>query len=148
MLSGWHLALALTSRARVAMAQGEPEQAERDAHDALTVAVETCAHNCIPDILDCLAAMAVGHDSHREAAPLYGAAESMRQRLGAKRFKSYDSSHADSVALLRTALGSKEFDSAWAEGTALSSDEAIAYAQRGRGERRRAATGWESVDAG
>lgn len=144
-LSGWHLALALTSRARVAMAQGEPEQAERDAHDALTAAVEACAHNCVPDILDCLAALAVGHDSHREAARLYGAAESMRQRLGTKRFKSYDPRHADSVALLRTALGSKEFDSAWAEGAALSSDEAIAYAQRGRGERRRAATGWESL---
>ena len=36
--SGWHRALALTTRARVAMAQGEPEQAERDAHDALACA--------------------------------------------------------------------------------------------------------------
>ena len=33
--TGWHLSQALTTRARVAIAQGEPEQAERDAHDAL-----------------------------------------------------------------------------------------------------------------
>ena len=35
--TGWYLAMALTTRARVAIAQGEPEQAERDAHDALAM---------------------------------------------------------------------------------------------------------------
>jgi DNA-binding CsgD family transcriptional regulator len=35
--------------------------------------------------------------------------------------------------------------SAWAEGAALSIDEAIAYAQRGRGERKRPASGWASL---
>ena len=34
---------------------------------------------------------------------------------------------------------------AWAEGAALSADDAIAYVQRGRGERKRPATGWESL---
>ena len=33
----------------------------------------------------------------------------------------------------------------WAEGAALSTDEAIAYALRGRGERKRPSTGWESL---
>ena len=31
------------------------------------------------------------------------------------------------------------------QGAALSSEEAIAYAQRGRGERKRASTGWASL---
>ena len=35
---GCHLMVALTARARVALAQGEPDQAERDAHDALVIA--------------------------------------------------------------------------------------------------------------
>ena len=39
----------------------------------------------------------------------------------------------------------KDFDAAWAEGAALSGEEAIAYAQRGRGERKRPASGWESL---
>ena len=39
----------------------------------------------------------------------------------------------------------KEFDIAWAEGAALSTEEAIAYAQRGRGERKRPTSGWGSL---
>ena len=42
-------------------------------------------------------------------------------------------------------MGQNDFDSAWAEGAALSSDEAIAYAQRGRGQRKRPASGWGSL---
>ncbi len=39
-------------------------------------------------------------------------------------------------------MGEKDFESAWAEGGALSTDEAIAYAQRRRGERKRPSSGW------
>ena len=42
-------------------------------------------------------------------------------------------------------MGQKDFDAGWAEGAALSIEEAIAYAQRGRGERKRPASGWESL---
>jgi DNA-binding CsgD family transcriptional regulator len=42
-------------------------------------------------------------------------------------------------------LGQSEFDSAWAEGAVLSAEEAIAYAQRGRGQRKRPANGWASL---
>ena len=49
------------------------------------------------------------------------------------------------AAELREALGRRDFDAAWAEGAALSTEEAIAYTQRGRGERKRPASGWESL---
>ena len=42
-------------------------------------------------------------------------------------------------------MGEADFDAAWAEGAALSTEEAIAYAQRGRGERKRPASGWASL---
>jgi DNA-binding CsgD family transcriptional regulator len=42
-------------------------------------------------------------------------------------------------------LGDNDFDKAWAEGAALSLEEAIAYAQRGRGERKRPSSGWASL---
>ena len=48
------------------------------------------------------------------------------------RFKVYDVGYEASVAALRDAMGKKDFDSAWVEGAALSTEEAIAYAQRGR----------------
>ncbi len=67
------------------------------------------------------------------------------QRIGAARFKVWDASHEASVTAVRDALGERDFDSAWAEGAALSTEEAIAYAQRGRGERKRPTSGWASL---
>ena len=145
MVTGSYSSRALTMRARVAIAQGEPEQAERDAHDALARAAEVEAYLYIPDILECLAVLAGDAGSHREAARLFGAAEAIRQRMGAVRFKVWDASYEASVAALRDAMGEKDFDSAWAEGAALSTEEAIAYAQRGRGQRKRPTSGWASL---
>ena len=65
--------------------------------------------------------------------------------MGAVRFKVYDAGYEASVAALRDALGDKDFESASAEGAALSTEEAIAYAQRGRGQRKRPTSGWGSL---
>ena len=59
--------------------------------------------------------------------------------------KVFDAGYQASVAALLNTLGDKDFDSAWAEGAAMSTEEAIAYAQRGRGERKRPTSGWESL---
>ena len=144
--TGWALLIrALTTRARVAIAQGEPEQAERDAHDAVASVPETYPYVGIPDTLECLATLAGEADSHREAARLFGAAHVIRQRMGVVRFKVWDAGYEASVAALRNPMGEKDFESAWVEGAVLSTEEAIAYAQRGRGERKRPATGWASL---
>jgi predicted ATPase/class 3 adenylate cyclase/DNA-binding CsgD family transcriptional regulator len=143
--TGWHLIVALTARARVAIAQGEVEQAERDARDALARAAEGEAHQVISDTLECLATLAGGSDSHREAARLFGAAHGIRQRNGAVRFKIWDAGYEASIAAVRDALGEQDFDAAWDEGAVLSTEEAVAYAQRGHGERKRPASGWASL---
>ena len=143
--TGWWLIWALTARARVAIAAGEPEQAERDAQDALTCAAELKAHLLIPDILECLAGLAGQDGSHREPARLFGAAHAIRQHMGAVRFKIHDADYQASVAALRDAMGENDFESAWAEGAGLSTEEAIAYAQRGRGQRKRPTSGWGSL---
>ncbi len=135
--AGSFLSEALTARARVAMAQGEPEQAERDAHDALGRVAQVGAYLFVADILECLGTLAGEADSHREAARLFGATAAIRHRTGVVRFKVWDADYEVSVAALRDALGDKGFDAVWAEGAALSTEEAIAYAQRGRGERKR-----------
>jgi predicted ATPase/class 3 adenylate cyclase/DNA-binding CsgD family transcriptional regulator len=143
--TGVYLAGALTTRARVAIAQGEPEQGERDGHDALAGAAELEAYLFIPDILECLAALAGQAGSHREAARLFGAVEAIRLRIGGVRFKVYDAEYGASVAALRDAMNDNDFDTAWAEGAELSTEEAVAYAQRGRGQRKRPASGWASL---
>jgi DNA-binding CsgD family transcriptional regulator len=143
--AGWYSMWALTTRARVALAQGEPEQAECDVHDAVTCAVEAHAYLGISDAMECLAAVALQGDSHRQATRLFGAAEAIRQRMGEVRFKVWDNDYLASVAALRNALSDKDFNDAWAEGAAMSTEEAIAYAQRGRGHRKRPASGWASL---
>ncbi|MCV7167087.1 LuxR family transcriptional regulator [Mycobacterium stomatepiae] len=137
--------VALTVRAFVALAQGDSEQAERDAHEALTVASGTQACFRVPDTLECLARLAVDEDNNAYAARLLGAASGIRCRTGAVRIPMYKAGSDAAVIKVREALAQKNFDAAWAEGAALSTEEAIAYAQRGRGQRKRSASGWGSL---
>jgi DNA-binding CsgD family transcriptional regulator len=103
------------------------------------------AHLSTPDLLECLAILGTKSGQHLSAVRLVGAADAIRQRIGVVRFKIYDADYDANVTLLRNSLGEKAFDKAWAEGAALSAEEALAYAQRGRGERKRPASGWESL---
>lgn len=61
------------------------------------------------------------------------------------RLKVWDAGCEASVATLRDAMDNNDFGAAWAEGAALSTEEAIAYAQRGRGERKRPSSSWASL---
>jgi predicted ATPase/class 3 adenylate cyclase/DNA-binding CsgD family transcriptional regulator len=139
------LSMALTARARIKIGCDESRSVEDDLHDALLIAAEGDTPLCIPDILECLAHLACEAESHQEAARLLGSAHVLQQRMGAVRFKVYDAGYEALVSAVRNAIGDTDFDTAWAEGAALSTDEAIAYAQRGRGERKRPSTGWESL---
>jgi DNA-binding CsgD family transcriptional regulator len=145
LMTGWHLARALTNRAHIAIAQGDLEQSEGDAHHALGLAADIQVLQVVPDALEILMEVGCATGGHREAARFVGAAESIRQQQGGTvRFAIFEPAYSAAVANLRDVLG-EEFDAARAEGAALSLEEAIAYAQRGRGERRRPSTGWESL---
>ena len=100
----------------------------------------------VPDILECLAGLAVDAGSHREAARLFGAADAIRQRIGV-RSASRSTTPATKPRWRRfvTRWATRNLNRAWADGAALSTDEAIAYAQRGRGERKRPTSGWASL---
>jgi DNA-binding CsgD family transcriptional regulator len=140
-----HRSLALAARAGVAIAQSDLSQAERDAHEALTIAVDLNGLMIVPDVLECVAVLAAGRGDPREATRLFGAAQAVRSRTGWMRFKVYKEAHDMVLAAMREAVGDKEFEDIWAEGAALSADEAIADVQRGRGRRKRPAAGWASL---
>jgi predicted ATPase/class 3 adenylate cyclase/DNA-binding CsgD family transcriptional regulator len=142
---GWNLSSALRTRARVALAQRESEQAERDAYAALACAADLRAYLGVADTLECLARLAGQAESKHEAVRLLGAANAMRERGRLLRFKAYDADFENSAVALRDVLGQDDFEACWAEGAALSTEEAIAYAQRGRGERKRPSSGWASL---
>ena len=143
--SGWNLASALTTRARIAIAEGDPERAEQDAHDAIACSASVGACLGVANLLELLAGLAAAGGSHLEAARLFGAAEGIRRRTGELRWRIYQADYEASVGALRNAMDASDFEAAFAEGAALSTTEAIAYAQRGRGERKRPSSGWASL---
>ncbi len=143
--TGWGLAQALMTRARVALAEENVSSAEQYLHQALWCAAEVQVHLVVPDLFESLARVLGADGNQREAARLCGAAEAARGRTGAVRFKIYDADHEANVVALRDGLGDNDFEAAWAEGAAMPIAEAIAYAQRGRGKRKRPKSGWASL---
>ncbi len=144
-MSGWHQLLALSIRAYVAADRGDREQARRDARQALSIAADKQCRLAVPATLELLARLAVDAGSHAEAARLLGAADAMRARAGDYRFPVYQAGYPALLTTCRNELGEKDFETAWADGAALSADEVIGYALRGHGERKRPATGWASL---
>ncbi len=143
--TGISLVAALASRARVALAEGEHEQAEVDAREALTLGAEVHGYVMVPDTFDCLAYLASHAGNHREAARLFGMAAAARRQTDITRFKTFEDEHELRLAAVRDSLGENEFQAAWDEGADLTIEEAIAYVSRGRGARKRPSKGWASL---
>lgn len=143
--TGWHRILSLATRARVRLSEREPELCERDAYAALTQAVDLGAHLSLPDLFECLAAAACLNEIPHRSARLLGAAEGMRRRMGATRFAVHEVANHAALRAVRDALGDKDFDAAFTEGATLTDLDAIGYAQRGQGQRRRPSMGWGSL---
>jgi DNA-binding CsgD family transcriptional regulator len=119
------------------------------AADFLHDSVRACHDKgMLPVVLDGLEALAgvmanVGYVEH--AVRLFAAAERGRDETGLVRWRLYEDRHAADLALARDALGEEGFAAGWAEGSGLSLDDAVAYAGRGRGERKRPSSGWASL---
>jgi predicted ATPase/class 3 adenylate cyclase/DNA-binding CsgD family transcriptional regulator len=99
----------------------------------------------IPDALELLAEVATGLHSDHEAARLLGAATKAREHhelAGSAR-------QAERVQTLEQTLRERldpgALEAARAEGRALDPFEAVAWARRARGERKRPPGGWESL---
>lgn len=142
---GFFRVRALTTRARVAFAEGDTETAEKDAHAALTCATDVDALLGLPDVLDLIARLAALAEGRVQAARLGGAAQAIRDRTGEVRYRIHEAEYSAWLAALQEAMGDNDFESAWTEGATLPTQEAIGYAQRGRGERRRRSRGWGSL---
>jgi DNA-binding NarL/FixJ family response regulator len=122
------------------------EQGGDDARQAMVIAADMQGYVVmVPDGLECLAHVAGDAGSHREAARLFGAGHAARLQAGVPRLTTLDADHDLRLAAVREALGESDFQAAWDEGAALTIEEAIAYARRGRGERKRPSKGWASL---
>lgn len=141
----WPFVRVLTQSARLARMEGELESSEKLIYEALQVSFD---HEDPAGSIECLeeiAALATELESCVEATRLNGAAERLREELGYVRFPVYEPSYKAILEGGRVALGEEGFASAWREGKAMSLGEVVAFALRGRGERKRPSAGWESL---
>ena len=144
-LAGWHRMWALTVRSYVALARANHEQAQKDVYEALSIGADNGGRLGLPHMLDCLARLSAIAGRHADGARLFGAADAVRHRTGEQRFPVFEEGYVASVESCRVQLGDNDFETAWVEGAALSTGEAMAHALRGRSVRSRPASGWASL---
>jgi predicted ATPase/DNA-binding CsgD family transcriptional regulator len=130
---------------RLAAARGDWTAARRHALAHLDTCVEGGHASYVPGCLDALAEVAAGHHAHEDAVRLFAAAERARAEVGVIRIPPEEPHWAAIDSELRQALGDDAYDSARAEGAALSIEDALGWARRARGPRRRPPGGWDSL---
>jgi predicted ATPase/class 3 adenylate cyclase/DNA-binding CsgD family transcriptional regulator len=142
--ASWRAAMAREQLSRAAYVLGDVDRARMHAHDAVAMSAAIKLVYWTGTALAALDALAVSTDDPQAAARLLGAVDARYADVGHARPVYVRATYEDTVTRAREALAD-EYDGYYADGTTLSVEDAIAYAQRGRGRRRRAATGWDSL---
>lgn len=124
---------------------GDPASAEPRLHDALDALHRAGHRQDVCDALEELAHLELDFARPAAAAVLLGAAAAERdaQRVVLRPWR--QTAFDDTVARTRSELGDDEMEERWARGAALTLDEAVALARRGRGERVRPTFGWDGL---
>src|SRR5262245_9219221 len=135
----------LAVQALVERASGEPERAEGAAHRALTLAHGNGHFVCEVVAVGTLAGVAIDLDSHEQAARLLGSAAARCRALGFAPLSVIQPAHDTDIAAVIAALGAERYEDLAAEGAHMPWDDTIDYVTRGRGERKRPASGWASL---
>jgi len=109
--------------------QGDVAQAKQLFGEALGVMqTERLAGHTLADCLDWLAAVADAGGRPRDAAVFFGAADAQWQASGAVRYAPERAAYATDLASVQAKLSTDEFAAAWAEGHAMSREQALNYA--------------------
>lgn len=139
------------SVAIAAQREAKTHRDERDLRRAEPLAFEsleaTHRFGAKPLLIECIelvAGLALDRESFEEAARLFGAAEAARRLIGYVRFAVDQPTYDSDVDRIKDAL-EEEVSSFWDAGSEMNLDEAVAYAMRGRGQRKRPSTGWASL---
>ena len=139
---------ALITLAAIDRREQQGEDAEAHAHEALRLSRSMLHKRGVIDALEVLGGCAADRESYAEAARLLGAANALRQATGyAYRSPTAEQEVTQADSAVASALGADERERARAEGAALSLEDVCDYAARGRGERKRPATGWAALTA-
>jgi hypothetical protein len=118
----------LASLGCVLQAQGDHLRVAAYLQEALVLGREIDARGVLADAVEGTAWFAAAQGQVTWAAHLGGAAEALREALGAALHPVLHAGHEQAVQAMRAALGEAACAAAWAEGQALSLEEAVALA--------------------
>jgi len=108
--------------------QGDSAGAQTLFREALQVAGEKGARLEISECLEGLAGVACDQKQPHRAALLFGAAETLREAIGASRPSAVRADYVRGLAATRAQLDEEEFTDAWATGRSATLEQATAYA--------------------
>jgi predicted ATPase/DNA-binding CsgD family transcriptional regulator len=135
------------AEAIVAWHRGELADAERLARTATLTWQSCCDRMGAADGVEFLGVLAVTRERFNDAARLLAAADAARPRLSylTPGFTADRQTAADAARQARHTLGDNSFAQAWEQGQGLTLDDAVAYAARKSGGRKRPRSGWASL---
>ncbi len=125
---GWAVALPLRNLAIIAHRQQDYRTARTLLEESLRGLRGLNERWFLSRSIETLAEVLASTGEHERAAHLFGAAETLREAVGAPVLAFYRADHERAVDIVRGALGKQGFESCWTVGRALAPDEAVAYA--------------------
>jgi tetratricopeptide (TPR) repeat protein len=128
-ISGAPATEVLSSVGLLALERGDYQQAEESFSEALQTSRKAGVRYVLGTLLDGMASVALGQGQTERAGRLFGAAESVRDRLGTPRWPANEALYQKYVALTREALGEERFARIREEARPTTVEEAIAYAR-------------------
>jgi predicted ATPase/class 3 adenylate cyclase/DNA-binding CsgD family transcriptional regulator len=143
--ASWIVALASLCLGCLSLDTEQWTEADGHVHQALAAIEARGLVVPIPDALELLAEVATGLHSDHEAARLLGAASQARDRHELARSARQAERVQTLEQTLQERLDLRALEAALGEGRALDPFEAVAWARRARGERKRPPGGWESL---
>jgi predicted ATPase/class 3 adenylate cyclase len=124
----WWSAIALINLGAMATARGDYGQAAARAREGMALCREMADKRGIVWCFHTLAEAAAGQGRAERAVRLLGAADVLREASGSSLPLGFRTARERTLGEMRTALGEEAFTAAWAEGRAMTLDQAICAA--------------------
>jgi tetratricopeptide (TPR) repeat protein len=122
------LADALDNLGWVALLRGNPDQAKALYAESLRLRREVGEKLMIGNSLQALASAGAAQGEAERTAKLFGAVEMLDEMMGGSQATEDDTLHRPYLAAARSQLDEAAWQEAWAEGRAMTLDQAISYA--------------------
>jgi len=122
------LELVLDNLGWAALLQGDHERARSYYRESLMLCKEMANKMIASESLEGLACICVAEEATERATRLFGAAEALREAVGGQHIPEEAALREPHLAAARSRLDEATWDKAWAEGRAMSMEQAIEYA--------------------